>query len=83
MPQRILTRLRGTSSRPKAKSLQWSDFRGEGHEGYARMARTTRRVVEGAQRTYQEPSPRPRGTISRPSPLPCEGESNFLALAEG
>src|SRR5690349_346675 len=26
------------SSRPKAKSLQWSDFRREGHEGYARMA---------------------------------------------
>ena len=50
VPQRILTRLRGTSSRPKAKSLQWSDFRGEGHEGYARMARTTRRVVEGAPR---------------------------------
>jgi hypothetical protein len=27
-----------TSNRPKAKSLQWSDFRREGHKGCARMA---------------------------------------------
>ena len=76
-PQRILTRLRGTSSRPKAKSLQWSDFRGEGHEGYARMARTARRVVEGAQRTWQGLSPRPRilprkGGEVRRDPAPQE-----------
>jgi hypothetical protein len=32
----------GASSRPQAKSLQWSDFRREGHESYARMARRSR-----------------------------------------
>lgn len=37
----------GLRAVPEAKSLQWSDFRGEGHESYARMA-GARRVGEGA-----------------------------------
>jgi len=28
----------GLRAVPKAKSIQWIDFRGEGHESYARMA---------------------------------------------
>jgi len=32
----------GLRAVPKAKSLQWSDFRREGHESYARMARAAR-----------------------------------------
>ena len=37
---------RETSSWPKDKSLQWSDLKREGHEGYARMADQLRQRAE-------------------------------------
>jgi len=38
----------GLRAVPKAKSLQWSDFRREGHESYARMARAARLASEAS-----------------------------------
>ena len=45
------------SSRPKAKSLQWSDFRREGHKSCARMAGVTAPARSGGGRPTPLSSP--------------------------
>src|SRR5947208_16682746 len=56
----------GLRAVPEAKSLQWSDFRREGHESYARMARVAQlgRRPRAAGVGVEQPGT----SVSRPPP---------------
>ena len=63
-----------------AKSLQWSDFRREGHEAYGRMAERRPRA-SGAYSRMAGSRIGTRHKRKNPSPFPARGFSNFISTS--
>jgi cobaltochelatase CobN len=59
--------LEGLRAEPEARSLQWSDLRGEGHESYARMAGASRSEAGEGQVSSFTPKPFPRFGLWHPA----------------